>query len=170
MAEALEDAVLRAFVARLTTADPDDPLLDVIASRWVAQHDPEALAQRAATLAALNQEKAALAKVDDDHYVHRTLDRERHARLSQAISRRIVGLQRDLDSRPLPQANIAPLLDSALLREAWEAATIPQRRDLLRLALDGVIVAWGRQGVRFDPASRLTFRWASVDVPADPSA
>lgn len=160
--QALDAAVTRAWMLRLTTADPDDPLLGAVADRWVAQHDPEAAAKRASVLAALSQEKAALAAFDDDFPVQRRLGVERYDCLSTALAKRIEGLQWTLDANPIPEADISPLLDPVLVREAWEGANIREQRELLRLALLEARISQGVRGRRFDPKHRLTFVWATV--------
>ncbi|MGH8970880.1 MAG: recombinase family protein, partial [Actinomycetes bacterium] len=159
--ETLDAAVVRAWIARLTTADPADPLLDAVADRWVARHNPEAVAKRASVLAALDQEEAALAALGDDHHVHRTLDPEGYVRVSAALSRRIEGLQRTLTANPVPEADISLLLDPVLVREAWQGADMRAQRDLLKLALLEVRVSQGILGRRFAPSQRLTFVWAT---------
>lgn len=159
---ALDEAVTEAWVRRLTTAEPGDPLLDAVADRWTAQHDPEAVAKRDSVLAALDQERAALAALDEVHFVHRRLPADRYAPLAEALSRRIEGLERTLAANRIPEADISSLLDPVLVREAWAAAEVKERRDFLRLALLEVRVSRGIRGRRFDPASRLAFVWATV--------
>lgn len=159
--ETLDAAVTKAWIRRLTTAEPGDPLLDAIAERWVEQHDPE-VENRRSVLDALDQERAALASLDDDFYVHRSIHRERYERVSLDLVRRIEGLTRTLDANPLPEAEISALLDPQLVREAWDAADVKDRRDLLRLALVKVRCSQGIRGQRFDPVARLTFVWATI--------
>jgi hypothetical protein len=160
--ETLDQEVTAAWVRRLTTAEPGDPLIDAVADRWTAQHDPEAVAKRASVLAALDQERAALAALDEDHFVRRNLDRERYLPLAETLSRRIEALERTLAANPVPEVDISALLDPILVREAWEAADVKNRRDLLRLALLEVRVSQGIRGRRFVPPERLTFVWATI--------
>jgi site-specific DNA recombinase len=42
---AVDDAVTRTWMARLTTAPPDDPLLIAVKERWLVQREPEAVAE-----------------------------------------------------------------------------------------------------------------------------
>jgi site-specific DNA recombinase len=42
---------------------------------------------------------------------------------------------------PPPDFDIGILLDTHLSRDAWEAATVAQRRELLKVAVDQVIIA-----------------------------
>ncbi|OLT26021.1 hypothetical protein BJF83_03760 [Nocardiopsis sp. CNR-923] len=53
--------------------------------------------------------------------------------------------------------------DDDAVREAWEAASLPLRRDLLRLAINKVTVRKARaQGVKFVGAERITIHWADA--------
>jgi hypothetical protein len=121
-----------------------------------------AVAKRTSVVAALDQERAALAALDDDFYVQRIIDRERYDGVSSTLSRRIEGLSRTLDANPVPEANIYALRDPILVREAWQVANVRERRDLLRLALIEVRVSQGVRGRRFDPETRLTYVWAAT--------
>jgi hypothetical protein len=52
--------------------------------------------------------------------------------------------------------------DSNLLEEAWDAADMPMRRDLLRVAIDKITVTRAaRGGAAFDGIDRCTFEWAT---------
>jgi site-specific DNA recombinase len=159
---AVDDAVTRTWMARLTTAPPDDPLLNAVKERWLAQREPEAVAEYGAILAALDRERAAVAALDDDRYIHRTIDRDRYLHLSTALAVRIERLEQLLAGHPLPEADISCLLDPVLVQELWDSATVKARRELLRLALIEVRVSQGVRGRRFDPKERLTFLWAAT--------
>jgi len=159
-AEAADEALTRTWVAALTTAEPGSDLLEAVKDRWIAKHDPEALARRKTIVDEIDETRAAMESADDDLYVTRRLDRDRHARIVERLENRLRGLRRDLAAHPLPEADISPLLDPVLVREAWAEATVATRRDLLRLALVEVRVTQGRRGERFDPRTRLRFRWA----------
>lgn len=158
---ALDDAVTQQWFRRLTTTRPDDPLVDAVADRWAAQRHPGAAAKRTSVLLALDQERGALAALDEDHYVRRTIDRRRYVPLAEALARRIEGLERTLAANPVPEADMSELLDPVRAWKSWCVANAKERRDLLRLALLEVRVSQGKRGQRFDPATRLTFVWAT---------
>ena len=126
--ETLDDAVKEAWMLRLTSAERGDPLLDAVADRWSARHHPEAVAKRMSVLHALDRERAALRTLDEDHYIRRTMDGERYLSLAAALSRRIDALEQTLSANPVPEAEIAALLDSSLARLTWAAADVSGRR------------------------------------------
>ena len=173
---AVDRAVVDAFVNRLAATEPGDPLLDTVAERWVARHDPEVIRERATITAALEDANAALVDLEDARYLRGEFVGpeavKRWERLHERLTARVAGLRRNLADFPLPEADISPLLDPVLAREAWDAASVSDRRDLLSLALNAVTVAPanGRRGVRFDPVARLRFTWAHESDPASPAA
>ncbi|MEV8514303.1 recombinase family protein [Dactylosporangium sp. NPDC051484] len=168
---AVDKAVAEAFVRRLAALEPGDPLLEKIAERWVARHDPEVIRERTTIQTALDDAGARLVDLEDARYLRNEFDGpdavKRWERLHTQLAARVEGLRRNLAGYPLPEADIGSLLDPEISREAWANATTNDRRDLLALALDAVYVlpANGRRGARFDPVSRLRFTWA--DEPTD---
>ncbi|WP_433230384.1 recombinase family protein [Micromonospora sp. CA-248260] len=173
---AVDRAVIAAFIARLAMTEPGDPLLDTVAERWVARHDPDVIRERSTITAALDEANAALVDLEDARYLRGEFVGpdaiQRWTRLHERLTARVAGLRRNLADFPLPEADISPLLDPVLAREAWDAATVPDRRDFLGLALNAVTVApaEGRRGVRFDPVARLRFTWADETEPASVNA
>lgn len=169
--DAVDRAVAAAFIGRLAALEPGDPLLDRIAERWVAKNDPDAVRERATIQTALDDATAQLADLEDARYLRNEFVGpdaiRRWQRLHERLTARVEGLRRNLADYPLPEANIGALLEPELTREAWALATVEDRRDLLALALDAVIVtpANGRRGVRFDPDARLRFVWAGETPP-----
>jgi DNA invertase Pin-like site-specific DNA recombinase len=163
---AVDRAVVAAWIGKLAAAEPGDPLLEAVAERWVAQHDPAIIRERATIQTALDDAIASLADLEDARYLRNEFQGadavKRWDRLRERLSARVEGLRRNLSDFPLPEADISSLLDPALTREAWELATVEERRALLGLAINGVTVlpAEGRRGYRFDPAKRLRFSWA----------
>ncbi|MEW2589176.1 recombinase family protein [Micromonospora aurantiaca] len=169
---AVDRAVVDAFITRLAATEPGDPLLDAVAERWVARHDPDVIRERATITAALDDANAALVDLEDARYLRGEFIGaeavQRWTRLHERLTARVAGLRRNLAEFPLPEADLSPLLDPVLAREAWDAASVADRRGFLGLALNAVTVlpANGRRGYRFDPAARLRFTWA--DEPAPP--
>jgi site-specific DNA recombinase len=162
--QALDRAVVRRWMDRLTGASLEDPLLAVVAERWAAVQAPEIMAKRRAISGAIRDGEAALATLADDHYVRGLVDREGFLKVAEALTHRIDGLKERLDSTPSPTADVSGLLDAVTLQETWAAASTGERRDLLRLALAEVRVSQGVRGRRFDPAARLEFTWVSDRV------
>ena len=166
----VDRTVTAAWVARLAAEEPGSPLLEAVAERWVARHDPGVLQQRASIQAALDDANAALTDLEDARYLRGVFIGpdaiKRWERLHASLGNRVTGLRRNLGEFPMPEADISPLLDPVQVREAWELATVDEQRDLLRLALDAVyLIRAGKWVARFDPNTRLRFVWATPGEP-----
>lgn len=164
MAIRVDEYVTFQFLARLPMLEPGDPLLDAVADRWIHKADPELFAQRDAITAELADAEARMADLEDARYVRGEFTGaeaiERYSRLADRLRGRIDGLRYDLAKLPTPEADISPLLDGELLAEAWEAAEVLERRELLKLAIDRVEVTKGRHGARFVAEDRVRIVWA----------
>jgi site-specific DNA recombinase len=141
-----DEEVLRQVTARLAAMEPDDPVLSAIAERW-----------RQFTMTGDESERAELESRHDavrDRIID--LEEARYVRgefaMADEIARWVTMMgrlkaQRDaiedaLDELgPPPDFDIGILLDTHLSRDAWEAATVAQRRELLKVAVDQVIIA-----------------------------
>lgn len=165
---ALERYVVDAWLARLTNADPSDPLLAVVAQRWQALTKPEESAE-------LDEAREVL--------------RDAEARLERLLRDRRQGLYEGPASRFFEPAyaeamgdynaatevvrehggagvDITFLLDAESAREAWEDADLDLRRDLVRLAIDRVTISkadTGQDQSRFDGDKRVSIKWAGED-------
>jgi hypothetical protein len=157
---ALEAAVTQVWMDRLEALQDGDPLLRAIVERLAAVADPEAVMRRAAIHTALADEEASRKCLENDHYLMRSVDRDRFLLLHDALSRRIEDLHQTLASVPAPVADASWLRDPVLIRQRWSAETVGGQRELLKLAIDEVRVSQGRQGARFVPDDRLVIRWA----------
>jgi hypothetical protein len=155
-----------AWFDRLTNAGEGDPLLGVVADRLAARQDPEGMARRRSVLSALEDERSALAVLDQDYYVRRTIDRDRYLSLSQMLTSRLDALRQRLEDITLPQIELASFLEPGRLRERWAAADVVERRGLLELAIQEISVNQGTRGRRFEPDGRLVIHWAT-DRPVD---
>jgi len=162
----VDAAVFEAWAAKLASIEPGDELLDRVAERWVEQHDPDVIKQRATINEALDEATAALADLEDARYLRGEFVGpdaiKRWERLHTSLTNRVGGLRRNLADFPLPEADVSPLLDPVQVAEVWELAPVTERRDLLRLALDCVYVTRGTAGSRFDPDARLRFAWVDA--------
>jgi site-specific DNA recombinase len=165
---AVDRYTVSAWVAKLAATEPGDPLLTAVAERWIAQHDPATIRQRATIKDALDEATAALTDLEDARYLRNEFVGpdaiKRWERLHDALGNRVNGLRRNLAEFPLPEADISALLDPVQVWEAWELQTVPERRAVLGLALDLVTVlpGTGTRGKRFDPDARLRFTWAGA--------
>ncbi|KJY42957.1 hypothetical protein VR41_05555 [Streptomyces sp. NRRL B-1568] len=166
MGDRVDEYVAERFLSKLPCLEPDDPLVIAIADRWVHRSDPEAFAKRDAIKAEIEDEEARLADLEDARYLRGEFKGaaavERYNQLTTRLRERIEGLRADLAALPMPSVDVTPMLDSAILREAWEAATNEERRDRLSLAIDRVEVSKGERGRRFVPEQRVRIEWATV--------
>lgn len=160
MISRLDDAVRRAWATHLAALEPHSPVLDSIGERWLQKFDPAPLQERADLTRDVDDLLARLAKADADHYENGTLDADRHARVTSAISTRLAGLRARLAELPAPEADLGALLDPALSLPALEASTPQEARKLLGIAIEAVTVSPApRRGARFVPAERISVRW-----------
>jgi site-specific DNA recombinase len=156
---ALDAAVVQIWMNRLETLDHGEPLHLAIVEQLVAAADPEAAMRRSSVRAALADAQAALVSADQDHYIRRIVDRDRYLSLNAVLAGRIEELGRVLEAMSVPVVDTTWLRDPVLLREKWSAATVRERRELLKLAVEEIRVSQGRHGARFVPDDRVTVIW-----------
>ncbi|MFE9956173.1 recombinase family protein [Micromonospora sp. NPDC005299] len=155
-----DEAVSLAFLLRLATLEPGDPLLDAVADAWVARVAPDDLVARDAAQDTLDSARADLARVrrlvaagtftDDDA-----------AEVMPELRAKVQAAEDALARIPIPEADISPLLDLAQSVPAWFDLPEAERRGLLGLAVAEVTATRaGTRGVRFKPAERLLITWA----------
>lgn len=161
----LEAHVVSMWLTRLSTAEPEDPLLVVVADRWGALTKPEETADLEEARGML---KAAEAQME-------RLLRDRRAGLYEGPASRFFEpaweeVNADMDTaRSTLRAigggtvDIGFLLEEEYAREAWEVADLPLRRDLLRLAIDRVEVRKATNHGAFDGPARVTIKWATIE-------
>jgi DNA invertase Pin-like site-specific DNA recombinase len=162
----VEKYVASAWLARLTNADPDDPLLAIVAERWQALTKPEESAELHQAIEMLKQSEATLER----------LLRDRRAGLYEGPAARFFQTAYDeaMSDWNAAQAamrehgggtvNISFLLDEESAREAWEDADQDMRRDLLGLAIDKIVIKQAngpKDQARFDGDKRVEIKWAA---------
>ena len=166
VADAVDQYVTEQFLTKLPALEPDDPLLVAIADRWVHRIAPETFAKRDALIAAIKDEEARLADLENARYVRGgfsgTAALDRYNRLSERLRGRIEGLRDDLRKLSMPSVDVSPMLDGRSLRKEWEGAKNADRRDRLSLAIDRVDVSKGVRGQRIIPEKRIQIHWAKV--------
>lgn len=159
----LDHAVRRAWSRHLAALEPDAPVLDRIADRWLEKFDPAPLAERQELEREVAEIAARIDQADEDHYVRGTLDAARHARVTTALAARLASMRSRLAELPTPEANLGALLDPDLSLAAIESAPVEEARDLLRLAIDAVHVTPApRRGARFIATERLRVDWVAA--------
>ncbi|MFB4196804.1 recombinase family protein [Streptomyces carpaticus] len=161
----LEDYVFTRWLARLSAAEMDDPIMLAVSERWVARVKPEESEEEQAARAVLRAAEMDLKRLLDDRQAG-VYDGPA-ARYFPSMLRdatRAVESAREEVARYATSGPLSPpfmSMDREDLVAAWEAADLPLKRDLLRLAINRVTVRKApRQGVRFDGDARVTIEWA----------
>jgi site-specific DNA recombinase len=138
--------VLRQVRARLATMEPDDPVLSAIAERWRQFAMTGDEGGRAELESRRNAVRDRIIDLEEARYVRGEFAKaDEIARWETMMGR--LKAQRDViedaldELGPPPDFDIGVLLDTHLSRDAWEAATVTQRRELLKVAVDQVIIA-----------------------------
>jgi hypothetical protein len=169
MAEALEKEITWRYTARLAACEPDDPLVDVIAERWLSQALPESEADRRRLSDALEVAKRRIKDLYDDRYEGHLFEApEDLADWEERVIR--ARLQRDaLQARlealgPRETLDIGGLLETELSSEAWKRTPLERQRDLLRLGVKVVLVYNAKRGQRAI-SDRIRVVFADEEVP-----
>jgi site-specific DNA recombinase len=176
-ADRLEEYVFQRWLARLSNAGVDDPIMVAASERWTARVQPEESEEEQAARAVLRAAEADLKRLLEDRqagvydgpaarYFGPMLKD-----VTEAVEAAREAVSRYTGTGPLRLPFIS--MDREDLMKAWDAADLPLKRDLLRLAINRVTVTKApRQGVRFDGDARVTIEWAHVeaDEAANPEA
>lgn len=163
VADDLERAVADLVVGRLAALEPDDPALVAVAERWLAKNAPEYRAERDELSTRADTLRGRLEDLESARWERGEFDDAegpaRYARFRARIAEQLSAVENALKQLPEPSVNVSALLDPDAARDALsnnDAATLAQRRDVLALVLDEVIVY---------PDGRLDPVWASADGP-----
>ncbi|MGW0468358.1 recombinase family protein [Streptomyces sp. NPDC003027] len=167
-APAVERYVSQRWLDRLTNAEPDDPLLVVVAQRWGALTKPEETEELIEARAALAAAEAQMERLLRDR--RKGLYEGPAARFFEPawedVNQIMAEAREVLKKAGGGAVDISFLLDHESAREAWDAADVPLRRELLRLAIDQVKlkkVNTTKGQASFDGFERVEIRWATVD-------
>ncbi|WP_346537387.1 recombinase family protein [Micromonospora sp. DPT] len=164
-----DDAVSVAFLSRLATLEPGDPLLEAVADAWVDRVAPDDIAARDAAQDALDLARAELARVRR-LAIAGTITEQEAAEEMPRLREQVAAAEQTLARVPIPDADISPLLDLAQSVPAFFELRERERRGLLGLAVAQVTASRAAtRGVRFKPAERLLITWAdgTTSRPAD---
>lgn len=155
-------------LARLAALEPGDPVLDAVAARWLAQHDPagvQAASEAEATVADL---AARLADLEDARYLRDEFPgpdgAERYTRLRGALMERADAARAEVAARPSKRVDLGPLLDTVLSREAWAVASMEDRRAVIALIVDRVEVKKSTRRSSVFDTNRVQIYFVEVDA------
>ncbi|MEV7523773.1 recombinase family protein [Streptomyces sp. NPDC091371] len=157
-----DEAVAGAWVRRISSMEPGDPVLHEIARRWLRYQDPEQDERALRVSAALEDAERRGADLDDAYYVHGRMKADRYERLSDGLREQTRAMRAELTELHR-QSDLTPLLDGQLLGEAWEDAPLADQRMLLRCALKKVtLLPASGQGDRTPMLDRINFDWVEA--------
>lgn len=162
----IEEYVYRAWLAQVTQADVDagDPLMVAVAERWAALVAPEETEETQEALAAVKAAEAAIERLANDRAggVYNGAMGKHFPRLVAEAEATLEEAQRHAQSLSGSFVDLTMFDDSNLLEEAWHAADMPLRRDLIRVAIDRITVTRAaRRGAPFDGDERCVLEWAT---------
>jgi site-specific DNA recombinase len=168
-AETLELEVVTRFTKRLAACEPGDPLLPVIAKRWMAQALPESETDRRRLEDALAVVSQTISDLWDDRYERHMFQTDEDVaewqrRLDKARKQRDAIREQKDALGPRPEVDIGALLDTELSEEAWKETPLARKRELLGLAVNAVLVLGAKNGQR--PArDRIVMVWGHESLP-----
>lgn len=150
------------WVTHVSALEPDDPVLHEIARRWLAYQDPDKQAQQQHVKAALLDAERRSAELDEAYFIHRRMPQGRYEALSTTLTAQAEALRSELKAM-YRGSDLTPLLDGALLAEAWKAANLTDKRMLMRSAVQRLTLlpSTGR-GDRRPVADRLDVVWVTA--------
>jgi DNA invertase Pin-like site-specific DNA recombinase len=152
---------------------PDDPFLRELGRRWIAHTNPEAIAERQAHQAEVDNLRAQMAAMDAA-FAQGVYGDPATPRAQERFRVAVAPLEANLDAAeaalaavPDPQPDLNFFKDEDRVRKAWAAADVATRRVWLGLAIERVEISKGTRG-HFDPMKRIRFRWAGGQRPVWP--
>lgn len=170
MQERIEDYVSDRWISHVAHSETGSPLMIAVAERWSALVVPQETQEIHEAVAAVRAADAAIEQLANDrvkglyngpmgkHFPRLVEEAEGALREAKQRANALSGIRVDLSI----------FEDHLLLTEAWEVADLPMRRDLLRVAIDGIRVTQAiRRGAPFDGDARCAIRWAVPDNMGD---
>lgn len=158
------DVVSGAWIRRISSLEADDPVLHEVARRWLNYQDPERDKRAQHLSAVLAATERRTADLEEAYFVHGRMKSDRYECLAGALGEQMCAIRAELDELRR-YADLTPLMDGVLLREAWERASLEDQRMLLRCAINKVrLLRPSGQGDRTPLLERLEFDWVTGAV------
>ncbi len=163
----LDKEVVRRFTTKLAALEPGDPLLELVAERWLSTTLPDTETERTTLEASRTDIDARITDLEEARYLRgefsnaAALARYERMRAKLVESRDAVISALDALGHP-PTLDVDALLATELTQEAWEQTPLHRKRDLLRLAIQRVYVWRGKRWMQ--PAEeRIRIVWVGSD-------
>lgn len=160
----IEPYVFGEWLAKVGSADLDagDPLMIAVADRWAALTAPKETEEARVALAAVKAADAAIEQLANDRAVglySGAMGKHFPRLVAEAEEMLKEAQDRERHSRAV---DLTIFDDQDMMESAWDAADLPLRRDLLRVAIDKITVTQAsRRGAPFEGDDRCTIEWAT---------
>ncbi|MEU8543997.1 recombinase family protein [Streptomyces sp. NPDC048717] len=160
----VEEYVFQKWLARLSNAEPGDPILIAVSERWAARQKPEETEDEKKSRELLRAAEADLETLIKSRKKY-TGPAERFYFQELAEATEAVEKAKEAADKFVPASGVVlPFLstDPKHISTAWDAAPLTVKRDLLRLAIDRVTIKKApHRGAKFDGPSRVVIQWAT---------
>ncbi len=156
----IDAAVEAMWLTHVSALEPGDAGLDAIVRRWAVLHDREREMRQKEVVAGLDAAKARRAKLEHDYYVEGKLSEDRFESLASDQTAVINALNAEA-AELAKEADLSVFFaDGDALTEAWEEATIRDRRMLLGCVMKTLTLIPPRHsGDRTPIMDRLVPEW-----------
>lgn len=142
------DEIESLLLNRITSLDFEDPTIIRLAEAWRGEIEP--VEDDAAAREHLANIEARLDSLLEDRYKRNRFDgrEELFDELFDDLNREIDDVKKKIESRPKtnPHQHYVDFSDPEVLRQAWDAATLMDKRAVARAVIDMVNVKKGRRG------------------------
>ncbi|MFJ8808508.1 recombinase family protein [Streptomyces sp. NPDC102490] len=164
----IEEYVYRAWVGAVSAADvgTGDPLMIAVAERWAALVAPEETEEAQEALGAVKAAEVAVERLANDRAkgLYDGSMGKYFPRLVAEAEETLREAQERADALTGGNIDLTMFDDADMLEAAWNAADLPMRRDLLRVAIEKITVTQAvRRGAPFDGDARCDIEWATPD-------
>lgn len=157
--ERADHAITEMWVTHVSALEPDSPVLHEIARRWLSYQDAETEARKRDLTATLDTVVSREKRLNERFYVRGDLEEAEYDDLYAQLRSQRETLNAELRALSIG-SDLTPLLDAELLAEAFEAATVTDKRMLIRAACRSITLAPAkRRGDQTPARDRLVVDW-----------
>ncbi|OKJ42810.1 hypothetical protein AMK22_07590 [Streptomyces sp. CB01580] len=138
-----------------------------VAERWAALTAPEETEEVYEALGAVKAAETALERLANDRAngIYDGAMGKHFPRLVAEAEETLTEARARYEALSGQAVDLTMFDDAVLLEEAWEAADLPLRRDLIRVAIDKITVTQAaRRGAPFDGDTRCDIEWATPET------